>query len=339
MGGGGERNSKRGNREYYIEILISFCSEEREDWIRNKYQQKLFADPARSAPGAQQQATPTPQSHPLPQPPQPQPTEEKKLPLPPIRHHPLPPLPPVPPAARPSTPTVQPPAPAPADDKPQNIPGLEFVGYGFFSFNDDPMRPVLRRQARLFKNTFEEEKTSHVSIQNAPPGIRRKGFEFQVPDDYSVDTTSVGGYIPAVTHVFDTKEDYNKYVPATTRKYSSNSTLFRFLAAHTLPQLDSYRQTVSMHSDSSAAASTGGSGHKWWVVTEARVEIYELFVNQVDEDGLAPQIQKAAAILVDGDSALLAQFIKKNGTHFVRGATYGGILSFYYYHSMVLILV
>ena len=39
-----------------------------------------------------------------------------------------------------------------------------------------------------------------------------------------------------------------------------------------------------------------------------------------------PRTTKAVPVLAQGDPTLLAQFIKKNGTHFVRSAVYGGTL-------------
>lgn len=65
---------------------------------------------------------------------------------------------------------------------------------------------------------------------------------------------------------------------------------------------------------------------KWYVIVEVRMELYELFVDQLDEEGLSPHVVKAAPLLAEGDPAFLYQFIKKTGTHFVRSAVYGGTL-------------
>lgn len=94
------------------------------------------------------------------------------------------------------------------------------------------------------------------------------------------------------------------------------------MSTHTHPQLDSYRQTLSLQSDS---ASNATDTPKWYVVTEVRMELYELFVDQIDDEGLSTHVTKAAPQLANGDPTLLAQFIKKNGTHFIRSAVYGGI--------------
>ena len=56
------------------------------------------------------------------------------------------------------------------------------------------------------------------------------------------------------------------------------------------------------------------------------MELYELFVDQIDDEGLSPHVTKAVPVLTEGDPALLAQFIKKNGTHFIRSAVYGGMI-------------
>lgn len=268
-------------------------SEERETWIRNKYEQRQFCDPKSQPPGSA-----PPPTQPVQTPPPSTTTTQSNSPQ--LQAHSTPPIPAqhIPP--RSDTPTQE-------EQAPVKVPGLDFVGYGFFSFNDDPARPILRRQRGLFKNSFDENKTAHVAINNGPHGLRRRGVGLIVPDHFSVDT-SVLGYVPATTKVFDTKDEFAK-----------------FLASHTQPQLDSYRQTVPMHRDVINNTHTN-SDNKWWAVTEVFVQLYELFVNQVDEDGLSPHVVNAAPLLAKGDANMLGQFIKKNGTHFVRSAVYGGRL-------------
>jgi len=157
---------------------------------------------------------------------------------------------------------------------------------------------------RLFKNTFDESRTVHVAVHNAPSGTWRD-VEYLAADHYSVDTSSVRGFVAAATKVFEKNEDY-----------------VRFLSTHTHPQLDSYRQTLSLSHE--GASSGSAPADKWYVVTEVRMELYELFVDQLDEEGLAPHILKAAPLLGAGDPTLITQFIKKNGTHFIRSGVYGG---------------
>ncbi len=82
---------------------------------------------------------------------------------------------------------------------------------------------------------------------------------------------------------------------------------------------------MSMIHDTSKASSPQSQEERWYAVTETRVELYELFVDQVDEGSLSPHVVKASSLLAQGDAALLAQFIKKNGTHFVRSSMYGGM--------------
>ena len=138
------------------------------------------------------------------------------------------------PASTPATnaPTTSPENPASASSQPQQlqgpqrIPGLDFVGYGFFANLDDPSRPSLRRQMRLFKNSFDENRNVHVAINNAPVNTWRD-VEYLVVDHYSVDTSSVRGYVPAATKVFEKNEDYLKY--ATPSSYLSLLFLFSFV--------------------------------------------------------------------------------------------------------------
>eukprot|EP00026_Physarum_polycephalum_P005990 Phypoly_transcript_06029.p1 GENE.Phypoly_transcript_06029~~Phypoly_transcript_06029.p1 ORF type:complete len:557 (+),score=121.72 Phypoly_transcript_06029:108-1673(+) len=285
--------------------------EEREEWIRAKYQQKQFIEltfPQRAAQPASNPASqpPTPESSTTPNPsPRSITPPLTNLSLDESKSNTAPTSTPAATAAPTSAPTdASTGASTQAQQGPQRIPGLDFVGYGFFANLDDPSRPSLRRQMRLFKNSFDENRSVHVAINNAPAGTWRD-VEYLVVDHYSVDTSSVRGYVPAATKVFDKHEDYLK-----------------FLSTHTHPQLDNYRQTLSLQGGDSSGSSADTP--KWYVVTELRMELYELFVDQIDDEGLSTHVTKAAPVLAQGDPALLAQFIKKNGTHFVRSGVYGG---------------
>jgi len=175
---------------------------------------------------------------------------------------------------------------------------------------------------RLFKNSFDENRSVHVAINNAPADTWRD-VEYLVVDHYSVDTSSVRGYVPAATKVFEKNEDYLKYDALLSWfSFLSSYTTNRFLSTHTHPQLDNYRQTLSLQSESPSIPT---DTPKWYVVTELRMELYELFVDQIDDEGLSSHVTKAVPVLAQGDPTLLTQFIKKNGTHFVRSGVYGGI--------------
>ncbi len=174
----------------YVKLAIKkapnsneFFRDMREEWIRTKYQQKLFADASKQPPSLPQQASPTiPTSRPE------TPTQgNNALPFSLLL-----------------TQTAEEPTTA-------KIPGIDFVGYGFFNFQDDPMRPVLRRQMRLFKNTFDEQKTAHVVLQHVPAHVKRRNMEYSVPDHFSVDTSSMRGHVVVSTKVFSTHEEYQKY--------------------------------------------------------------------------------------------------------------------------------
>lgn len=232
-----------------ITLLMFMFSEEREDWIRAKYQQKQFVDSGRVTPNHTANGTPDTPSTPPPSRPgrtnTPPPNSALAAFIPPEAsassfasntatpvaspaaaspvlapiHNPSPV------AASPilSSTSVTPPqsaAPSPtlshhsagsASQGPQKLPGMDFVGYGFLSYQDE-IRPVLKRLIKLLKNTFDENRTVHVAAQNAPSGAWRD-VEYQVVDQLSVDTSSVRGYIPMSTKVFEKMDDLNKYDP------------------------------------------------------------------------------------------------------------------------------